>query len=130
MSDPFNPTEISSFVDPDLGEYPQANGVYVAAPLVYKKDFLFAQEIKNKYESKYNKPFNHYAGQGYNFIKIIEGLLEKEGEVSRETIKQVFDRGFTYHGVFGTLDVKPGDHEMGFEEVSAQIVDGDLRYFE
>lgn len=115
---------------PSVRNIPEADGVYVAAPLIYKKEFPFAQEIKSKYEVKYDKPFSHYAGQGYNFVKIIEGLLEKESEATRKTIKEVFEKGFTYHGVFGTLDVKPGDHEMGFDEVSAQIVDGEINYFE
>ena len=115
---------------PSVRNIPEADGVYVAAPLIYKKEFPFAQEIKSKYEVKYDKPFSHYAGQGYNFVKIIEGLLEKESEATRKTIKEVFEMGFTYHGVFGTLDVKPGDHEMGFDEVSAQIVDGEINYFE
>ena len=115
---------------PNVRSIPEANGVYVAAPLIYKEDFLFAQEIKSKYEAKYNKPFSHYAGQGYNFVKIIEGLLEYKDEVSRDTVKLVFDEGFTYHGVFGTLNVNPGDHEMGFSVVPAQIIDGEVNYLE
>ena len=38
--------------------------------------------------------------------------------------------GFSYHGVTGTLDVKPGDHEMEIETLPLQIRDGELHYFE
>ena len=114
---------------PAVRSIPEANGVYSPAPLVYKKEFIFAQEVKSKYEAKYNAPFSHYAGQGYNFIKILEGLLENQEEVTRNTIKQVFEKDFSYDGVFGTLNTAgKRRHEMGFDLVPAQIVNGEVNY--
>lgn len=114
---------------PGVRSIPEAEGVYAPAPLVYKQDFLFAQEVKSKYEAKYDKPFSHYAGQGYNFIKILEGLLEDQEDVSRATIQKVFEQDFSYGGVFGTLNTAgKRRHEMGFDLVSAQIINGEVNY--
>jgi len=49
-------------------------------------------------------------------------------EVSRESVKNLLEGGFMYHGVFGELDVKPGEHDITFPLHPAQIVDGKLKY--
>ena len=106
---------------------PEANGAYVAAPALYNPNYLFAKEVKGKYEARYSKPFIHQAANGYDFIKLLAGLLEDK-EVSRESVKNLLERGFMYHGVFGELDVKPGEHDITFPLHPAQIVDGKLKY--
>jgi ABC-type branched-subunit amino acid transport system substrate-binding protein len=105
----------------------EANGVYVAAPIIYNPNFLFAQEVKKKYEDRYGKPFNHYAATGYDFMKILAGLLEDK-EISRQSVKRVLEEGFMYSGIFGSLDVKPGEHDIIFPLYPAEIVDGEVRY--
>lgn len=109
---------------PTIRDIPEANGVYVAAPMVY----LFAGELKEKYEAKYGKTFNHIAAHGYDFIKLLAGLLEDK-EISRENVKRLLEEGFIYPGVFGVLDVKPGEHDITFPLHPAQIIDGKLKYF-
>jgi hypothetical protein len=53
--------------------------------------------------------------------------LEDE-EVSRERMKSLLEQGFIYPGVFGDLDVKPGEHDIVFPLHPAQIVDGEVKY--
>jgi ABC-type branched-subunit amino acid transport system substrate-binding protein len=106
---------------------PEANGVYVAAPAIYNPNFLFAKELKEKYEAKYNKPLNHLSANGYDFVKFLAGLLEDK-EISRENVKILMEEGFIYSGVFGSIDVKPGDHDITFPLYPARIVDGKIKY--
>jgi len=106
---------------------PEANGVYLPAPIIYNPNFLFAKEVKEKYKAKHNKPFNHFSGNGYDTVKLLAGLLEDK-EISRKSVKTLLEDGFIYPGVFGTLDVKPGEHNFVFPLHPAQIVDGTLKY--
>ena len=112
---------------PLLRSMPESSGVYVAAPMVYNPDYLFAKELKEKYEARYDKPLNHYAANGYDFVKILAGLLE-DREVSRESVKSVLEQGFIYPGVFGSINVKPGEHDITFPLHPARIVDGEVKY--
>jgi branched-chain amino acid transport system substrate-binding protein len=57
-------------------ELPEANGVYLSAPIIYKPNYLFAKVVKEKYEARYDKSFNHQAANGYDFVKILAGLLK------------------------------------------------------
>ena len=112
---------------PSIKGIPQANGVYIAAPIVYNPNFLFAKKLKDKYEVIYNKPFNHFAAHAYDFIKLMAGLLEDK-EVTRESVKSVLEEGFIYPGVFGDLNVKRGQHDVTFPFHAARIVDGEVKY--
>ena len=117
----------SGAAGPNVTSMPEANGAYVAAPIVYNPNYLFAKEAKEKYEAKYNKPFTQFAANGYDLLKLMSGLLMNK-EISRESIKNLLEWGFMYHGVFGELDVKPGEHDITFPLHPAQIVDGKLKY--
>jgi len=112
---------------PSIRSIPEANGVYVAAPIVYDPNFLFASQVKEKYEAEYGKTFNHIVANGYDFIKLLAGLLEDQ-EISRDNIKIRLGGGFIYPGIFGTLDVEPGERDITFPLHPAQIVNGELEY--
>jgi branched-chain amino acid transport system substrate-binding protein len=113
--------------DPLVTSMPEANEVYISAPIIYDPNYLFAKEAKEKYETRYNKPFNVFAATGYDFLIFIAGLLQDK-KISRENVKIVLEEGFMYPGVFGVLDVKSGEHEIRFPFHPAQIVDGELKY--
>jgi ABC-type branched-subunit amino acid transport system substrate-binding protein len=99
----------------------------VSAPTVYNPKYLFAKEFMEKYGSRYNKPFNHYAANGYDMLKLLAGLLEDK-EISRQSVRNLLEEGFIYSGVFGTLDIKPGERDLNFPLYPAQIVDGRVKY--
>ncbi|MDY7030667.1 MAG: ABC transporter substrate-binding protein [Thermodesulfobacteriota bacterium] len=113
--------------DPVITNMPEANGVYVSAPIIFDPDYLYARGAKERYEAKYNKPFNMFAASNYDFLICIAGLL-KDKKISRENLRVVLEQGFMYPGVFGFLDVKPGEHEINFPLHPARIVDGKLQY--
>jgi len=112
---------------PAIRNLPEADGVYVAAPIVYDPNFPFAAQVKEKYEAKYGKTFNHIVANGYDFMKLLAGLME-EKEISRKSVKAAFEEGFMYPGLFGNLDVKPGVQDICFILHPARIIKGELEY--
>jgi len=83
--------------------------------------------VSENFESRYNKQFDHNAANGYDLIKILAGLLENE-ELSRDNVKRILDNGFSYSGVFGSIDALPGEHDIAFPLYPAQVVDGKLEF--
>ena len=112
---------------PSIRSLPETNEMYVVAPIIYAPNYLYAKEVREKYETRYSKPFNHYTAGGYDLMKLLAGLLEDE-EISRENVKRLLETGFTYPGVFGELNVTPGEHDIGFPLHPAQILDGEVQY--
>jgi len=117
----------NAFAFPEIIALPVAQGVYFTAPIIYNPNFPFAQEIDKKYVKKYNKRFSHSAAGAYDLIKIITGLWGNE-EISRERVKSLLDEGFTYSGVFGIVNVRPGEHDISFPLYPAQIINGEVKY--
>lgn len=118
---------VSDAAIPSIVTMPQAEGMYLATPIIYNQQFLFAQQVAEGFESKYGKEFDHMAGNGYDIITILEGLLEDE-ELTRENVKNILDRGFSYSGVFGSVDMSPGSHDIEFPLVTTKVVDGKMEY--
>ncbi len=110
---------------PAIRNLPDANGVYVAAQFCYNSNFSMANRLKEKYESRYNKPFNHEAGYGYDSIRMLAGLLDNR-PVSRESIREAMEAEFTYSGVFGNLNKENGSHDLSPALYPAQIINGEL----
>jgi len=118
---------VSGAASPEIITLPEAQGVYVPAPIIYNPNFPFAKEVEKKYINRYNKPFNHFAAVGYSSIKILAGLWEDE-DISRERVKTLLEEGFIYSGVFRTINVKPGEHDISFPLYPAQIINGKVKY--
>ncbi len=106
---------------------PETDGVYLTAPIIYDSNFLFANKVTENFESRYNKQFDFNAANGYDLIRILDGLLENE-ELSRDNVKRILDEGFSYSGVFGSIDVLPGEHDIAFPLVPSKVVDGKLEF--
>jgi len=105
----------------------EADGMYFATPIIYDSNFLFVRKVADNFESQYNKKFEHFAGNGYDFIRILDGLLENE-ELSRDRVKNILDQGFSYSGVFGSVDILPNEHDMAFQLFPSQLVNGEPEF--
>ena len=106
---------------------PEANGVYLTAPIIYDSNFIFARTVSENFESRYNKQFDFNAANGYDLIRILGGLLKNE-ELTRDNVKRILDEGFIYSGVFGSIDVLPGEHDIAFGLYPSKVVDGKLEF--
>lgn len=112
---------------PSFRALPEAQGAYIAAPIIYKEGYRLSNQIKRKYEKRYNRTFNHYAGTGYEFITLISSLLEGSA-ATRDDLKEQLDRGFIYPGLFGDSVINPGDKIIRFPLYPARIKEGKLDY--
>ena len=81
--------------------------------------------MSDNFESRYNKEFGLTAANGHDIIRLLGGLLENE-ELSRDNVKRILDRGFSYSGVFGSVDALPEEHDIAFPLFLTQISDGKL----
>jgi len=117
----------SGGANPKITKMPLAEGVYIAAPIVYNPNYPFAKEFRKKFEAKYQKPFSHQAANGYDFVKIFAGLIEDQ-ELSRQNIKHILDQGFMYSGVLGDQVLAPGGQEIIFPLHPARIENGKIKY--
>ncbi len=108
---------------------PELNGVFLAAPALYNPNFPFARDVKQKYENMYGKLLTHQAANGYDVIKLLADLME-DREVTRERMKILLEEGFVYPGIFGDIQVKPGDHDMNFPLYPARIVGKDIEFLQ
>lgn len=113
---------------PSFRKQEAAQGVFVAAPIIYKKNYKLARKIKQEYESGYQSPFNHYAATGYEFINIVSNLVENVKEVTRATIRDQLVQGFIYPGLFGDTVIERGGHVIRFPLYPAYIQDSELEY--
>ena len=112
---------------PEIISLPEASGVYVAAPIIYNPNYLFAKEAKDNYEARYTRPFDQFAAIGYDFVKLLASLLEDQ-TITRKNVKSLLEGGFMYSSVFGDLDVRTGERDIGFPLHPAQIVNGEIKY--
>jgi len=106
---------------------PEADGTYLVAPITYDNNFQLASQIAFSYELKYDKQLDYNAANGYDIIRILQGLLDEE-EISRKNVKNVLNSGFIYSGLFGTVEINPKNHDMGFQLFPAKIVNGGLEF--
>jgi branched-chain amino acid transport system substrate-binding protein len=112
---------------PDLFSLPELDGIYLAAPIIYNPNYLYAKDTEEKFEARYKRALDQWAAVGYDIIKLLASLLE-EREVSRQSVKDLLAGGFEYSGVFGHLRVRPGEHDLTFPMFPAQIVNGAIKY--
>lgn len=108
---------------------PGINNIYVAAPIIYNPNYVFAQEAKKRYEARYGHLFTHQAANGYDVIKILAGLLAGR-KLTRETVRGMLEDGFSYPGILGYIEKQKGDHDIHFPLYPARIVNGEITYLQ
>jgi len=106
----------------------EANGVYITAPIIYKQNFVFTKDLKEKYMTRFDGLFTHYVAVGYDLVKLLASLLEDE-ELSRENVRKLLEEGFVHPGILGTVNIEKGEHDIPFPLYPAQIIDGGLKYY-
>lgn len=108
---------------------PELQNVYIAAPIIYNPNYVFARKAKERYETRYKKIFTHQAANGYDFMKLLAGLLEGE-DLTRDNIRKLLEGEFSYPGVFGYIEKKQKEHDIPFPLYPARIVEGQIYYLQ
>lgn len=106
---------------------PEMQGVYLSSPIIYNQAYLYARDAGGKFSARYQKPLNHWAASGYDFVKLISGLLEDRA-ISRQGVHDALAGGFEYSGVFGHVRLRSGEHDLTFPLYPAQILNGTLNF--
>jgi len=106
---------------------PESNGMYLGLPFVYNSNYQSASQIGLAFEEKYDRSLDHNGANGYDVIRIINGLLDGE-ETSRDNLKDNLNSGFAYSGIFGQIQVLPKEHDITFNLFPAKIVNGEVRF--
>lgn len=110
---------------PSVRELPVADGVYVAAPLVYKESNVLASRYVSDFETTYGYSPSHMGITGYDGMMLIWGLMV-DSELTRENLRSNLHSGYAFSGVLGSMKVPLGDHEINFPLFPAVIDGGDL----
>ncbi len=111
----------------DIFQMAEAQNVHIAAPLVYNTKLKLANEVGIRFENKFDKQLDHNGANSYDVIRIIKGLLDDK-EITRENLKESFDSGFIYTGIFGTIYGYPQNQDIKFGLYPSKIVDGELKF--
>ena len=106
---------------------PESDGVYLGAPIVYNSNFQQSAQIGLAYEKEYDKGLDHNAANGYDIIRILYATLDGD-EVSQKNLKDKLNSGFTYSGIFGTIEVLPKEHDLQFKLFPAKIINGEIEF--
>ncbi|WP_176787701.1 ABC transporter substrate-binding protein [Roseospirillum parvum] len=117
----------SSGALPAMFDHPAAEGLYVAAPAIYNPSFLVSEQTRQTYEARTGKPFDQYAANGVDFIRLLDGLLV-DREVSAVSLKARLADGFAYAGLFGNVSLSAGGHDIEFPLLAARVEGGRLVY--
>jgi branched-chain amino acid transport system substrate-binding protein len=106
---------------------PAADGIYVVSSAIYNQNFTFVDKIRSRYEKRYKKDFDQYAANGYDFIKLLAGFLDKHG-TTKPALKAAFEKGFVYSGIFGNVSLPEGSQDISFPHFPAQIENGQINF--
>ncbi len=117
----------SSVSQTQVRELAAADGICCSAPIIYNSNYSYAAELKDKFESEFNTPLNHYGANGYEAVKIFASLMEGK-EINREEIRTQLSGGFVNTGSLGKIFVKEGSRDFDFELMPAVIKNGNLSY--
>ena len=104
-----------------------ADGMIVAAPVIYNPNFSLAEKLTENYMEVYGEKPTQQVATGYESIRILAGLLQ-EGEISRETIREKLASGFVYTGSLGNISIQRGEHDFTFPLYPAHIEEGAVIY--
>lgn len=114
---------------PALHSISGLDGSYIPAPLIYKKDFIFAKTESEEFKEIYQRDFNHFSANSYDFINILSSIMAGK-EISRINVKNQLEKGFIYNGIYGDVRVKKGEHDISFNYFPAIIIDGSIEFLE
>jgi branched-chain amino acid transport system substrate-binding protein len=114
----------SSAAVPNVVASEQAQGVYIAAPMIYKQGQ--GEEFKQKYAARFNASANQEAAIAYDLMY----LIAKQQPGSRADVRQALEQDFAFKGLMGEITTFQGGHERSFRFPPGRIINGTIIYLE
>ncbi len=108
---------------------PEADGTYTAAPIIYNPSYTFAREAQEKLEARYGEKLTLRSAVGYDFIRLLAGLLT-DRELTREGTREVLNGWFIYPGLLGNIESEAGDRNIMYPLFPVRIENGAMTYLQ
>lgn len=102
---------------------PESDGIYAVSPAIFNPRFHYADHAKERYKAKYNKELSLYAANGYDFIKMMSGIMNNYAD-SKPGIKKELEAGFVFPGIMGKVELKQGKKDISFNLYPVKINNG------
>jgi len=112
---------------PDLWGIPDAQGVYVNAPIIYNPRAAISSTFPTEFEEYYGRELTFSGAVGADVMMLIWGLLQ-DREVSRDMLRQQLNQGFVFSGILGVVESEEGSNSVEIPLYPAQIIGGELEY--
>ncbi|MBN2323367.1 MAG: ABC transporter substrate-binding protein [Spirochaetes bacterium] len=119
---------ISGSIHPMVTAQPESQGVLLPAPMIFNPNYVYARDLRDAYEKRYGRQLTAQSAVGYDLLRMLASLMEGK-PIDRKQIRQELDRGFIYSGVFGEINLRPGEHDITFPLHPVEIAEGGgIRY--
>jgi branched-chain amino acid transport system substrate-binding protein len=113
--------------DPSVTAMPSSEGMYLCAPYIYNKGYMYAREFSTQFEEAYGVPLSHRGAAIFDSVLMLRGLLEG-GEVTRDGLRAALETAFLYSGLTGIIHNPEGSHDYGYPIYPVKVVNGELVY--
>ncbi len=110
----------SAATSPDIRQMQETEGVYVISSAIFNDYYKYADEVKKKFETEFMRPFNQYAANGYDAVMMVAGIMQEKG-IDPDQVKEMFEGGFIYSGVHGTVKIRPESQDIMFPHYAGKI---------
>jgi len=108
---------------------PGVDNIYLPSTIIYDSDYLPAQKARKSYEAKYKDSLAFQAANGYDFIKILNSVMDQK-DISRDSVREALEGSFSYTSIFGQIYKKEGKHNINIPLYPAKIVKGKIEYLD
>ena len=112
---------------PDMWNLPEAQGVFVSAPLMYNPSAPVDRAFMEDFEERYGEPMTHQGAIGSDVLRLIWGLLS-DSEASKDELRTLLSGGFVNSGMLGVVSSIAGGHNADIQAFGAVIEGGELQY--
>lgn len=116
----------STFSVKDVVTRDQADGMYIATPIIYNINYSPIANVRKKYKEVYNEPIDHFVAVGYDVLFLLAELLKNDENINRETVLSKLSSEFIYPSLYGPIEKTKDDRIIGIPLQSATIEDKEL----
>jgi len=105
---------------------PELDEVYIAVPNIYDSHNIRVERVGKRYQSRFRKTFNFPAALGYDFVIMLNTLIQHQQVITRESIQQALAGQISHSGIFGNINKSAGVHDIAFPMFKSQVINGRL----
>lgn len=104
----------AGLTSPDLRDAFTDRKFYAAAPLIYNENYIFSAGAQERFMEAYGRSMDQTTATAYDLMYMLESAMGGEGEISPTSVRQRFQRGFTYPSIFGSVTIERRNHDITY----------------